>query len=41
MGSLVIKHERITAQNAQELVKICPFGAISYENDRLDLLRYV
>ena len=37
MGSLVIKHERITAQNAQELVKICPFGAISYENDRLDI----
>ena len=37
MGKLVIHHERITPQNASELVALCPFGAISYETGTLDI----
>lgn len=37
MGSLVIKHERINRENASRLMSICPFGAISYENDKLEI----
>ena len=35
MGNLQIKQERVDAQKAQELIKLCPFGAISYEGDKL------
>lgn len=37
MGRLNIKHEAINAENAASLVKLCPFGAISYEGGRLDI----
>ena len=32
MGSLKINHELVTTENAAVLRKICPFGAITYEN---------
>ena len=31
MGSLIIKNELVTAESAAALIKICPFGAISYD----------
>ena len=37
MGELVINHNKITAQKAEALVEICPFNAISYSNDRLEI----
>ena len=37
MGKLVINHNLVTPENAQALVSVCPFGAISYENGKLDI----
>ena len=37
MPELRIHHEKVTPEIAQQLVKICPFGALSYENGRLDI----
>ena len=37
MGKLIINKNMITKEKAEELIKICPFGAISYENDTLDI----
>ena len=37
MGKLVIKHDLITPEKAQELMDLCPFGAISYEDGKLDI----
>ncbi len=37
MGKLVINQELVTQQKAQEIVGVCPFGAISYENGKLDI----
>lgn len=37
MGKLVINHNKITPEKADLLVKICPFGAISYEGGKLDI----
>ena len=37
MGSLNIQQNLITAENASALIKLCPFGAISYENGKLDI----
>ena len=37
MGKLVINHNLVTAEKAEALVSICPFGAISYENGKLDI----
>ena len=34
---LVINHEKVNEQNAKELVKICPFSAISYNDGKLDI----
>lgn len=34
---LIINQENITEEKAQELVQLCPFGAISYENKKLDI----
>ena len=33
MGKLVIHHNLVTPEKAQGLVSVCPFDAISYEND--------
>lgn len=32
MGKLVIRNELVNSENAQKIIKLCPFGAISYEN---------
>ncbi len=37
MGSLKINHNMINPDKAQELIKLCPFGAISFENGKLDI----
>jgi len=35
MPELKINHEKVTAEIANELVSLCPFSAISYENNKL------
>ncbi len=35
MASLVFHHEQINAETAARLMDICPFGALTYENNRL------
>ena len=37
MGKLVINHNLVTPPKAESLIEICPFGAISYENGKLDI----
>ena len=37
MGRLNINHKAITAENAEMLKKLCPFGAISYTGGALDI----
>ena len=37
MGKLIIHHDRITPDIAENLIQLCPFGAISYENGKLDI----
>ncbi|MBQ6999098.1 MAG: FAD-binding protein [Clostridia bacterium] len=37
MGNLVINKNLLTEQNAKELIEVCPFGAISYNNGELDI----
>ena len=37
MGKLIIHHDRITPEIAENLIQLCPFGAISYENGKLDI----
>jgi electron transfer flavoprotein alpha subunit len=37
MAYLKINHKLISAKSAAELVKLCPFNAISYENGKLDI----
>ncbi len=37
MGKLVIKNELLTPQKAEALIKLCPFGAISYSGEKLDI----
>ena len=37
MGSLKIIENKITPDVADALIKLCPFGAISYENAKLDI----
>ena len=37
MGKLVINQNKITKENAAELIKLCPFGAISYDGEKLDI----
>ena len=37
MGNLKINHNMINAEKAAELTKLCPFGASSYENGKLDI----
>ncbi len=37
MGKLVIHQELVTKDAAQELVSVCPFGAISYDNAKLEI----
>lgn len=37
MGKLVIKNELVTPEKAENLIKICPFNAISYTDGGLDI----
>ncbi|MBR5587131.1 MAG: FAD-binding protein [Clostridia bacterium] len=37
MGKLVINHDKITDALAEQLIKVCPFGAISYTDGKLDI----
>ena len=37
MGKLVINHHLVTPEKAENLISICPFGAISYEDGKLDI----
>lgn len=37
MGKLVINHNLVTPEKAEALISLCPFGAISYENEKLDI----
>jgi len=37
MGKLVIKHGLVTPEKAKQLAELCPFGAISYEDGKLDI----
>ena len=37
MGKLVINRNLVTPEKAEALMQLCPFGAISYENEKLDI----
>ena len=37
MGSLVINQNLVNKDNAESLISLCPFGAISYSNGALDI----
>ena len=37
MGKLVIQHQMVTPEKAEALAELCPFGAISYAEGRLDI----
>ena len=37
MGQLKINQHMITPQTADGLIKLCPFGAISYENGKASI----
>ncbi|MBR4290065.1 MAG: electron transfer flavoprotein subunit alpha/FixB family protein [Oscillospiraceae bacterium] len=37
MGKLVIQQQLINEENAKMLAELCPFGAISYKNGKLDI----
>ena len=37
MPSLSINQNLVTVENAEQLIKLCPFGAISYEGGKLDI----
>ena len=37
MGKLVINHSLVTPEKAETLVQLCPFGAISFEDSKLDI----
>ena len=37
MGSLVVNKAKVTPESAEALVKVCPFGAISYEGGNIDI----
>ena len=37
MGKLIIKQELVTPEKAEKLVSLCPFGAIFWENNKLDI----
>ena len=37
MGKLVVNNSLINESNAPDIVKLCPFGALSYKDGRLDI----
>ena len=34
---LIVHHEKVTPENAAQLTKLCPFGAISFDSGRLEI----
>ena len=37
MGKLIVNQSLVTSENAQEIIKVCPFGAITYNGKELDI----
>lgn len=37
MGKLIINQNLVTEEKAKEIIEVCPFGAISYEEGKLDI----
>ena len=37
MAELVVHQEKVTKEVADELIKICPFNAIKYENGEIEI----
>ena len=37
MSKLVVNQKAVTPENAESIIKICPFGAISYTNGMLEI----
>lgn len=37
MSSLIVNEKLVNSQNAKQLIDLCPFGAISYENGKLQI----
>ncbi len=37
MGKLVVNQDKVTLSNAPKIMGVCPFGAITYENGKLDI----
>ncbi len=37
MGSLFVNQNLITPKNAEEIKAVCPFGAITYENGKIEI----
>jgi len=37
MGKLLINHNLVTPEKAEALIRLCPFGAISYSGSKLDI----
>ena len=37
MGKLIIEHSLVTPEKARALTEVCPFGALSYENGKLEI----
>lgn len=37
MGQLIVNQAKVNKDNAEKIIKLCPFGAISYENGKLDI----
>ena len=37
MGKLVINQNLVNAQNAENFVNLCPFNAISFDGEKLDI----
>ena len=37
MGNLIVNQNMITPELAQKLIKVCPFGAISYDDNKLSI----
>ncbi len=37
MGKLIINQNMVTPEKAENLIKLCPFGAITYESSKLDI----
>ena len=37
MGQLIVNQAKVNKDNAEKIIKLCPFGAISYANGKIDI----